>query len=128
VGRQGTTLERLALALLQPPKREIAMASSVVDSFNHAMHGEPNLSWTERGVSVVAGLGLAAAAAKPRPNPLLNILALAAGSYLAYRGATGHCPVKTALVENGMIGTDRQVTGGAQRNSRSGQQMASHAH
>jgi uncharacterized membrane protein len=85
------------------------MVNAIADSVSHAMHGEPNLSWTERGISLAIGLGLAAAAAKPRPNPLLNVLALAGGSYLAYRGATGHCPVKTALIENGMIDTDRQV-------------------
>jgi len=77
------------------------MANAITDMFNEALHGEPNLSWTERAISVAAGLGLAAAAAKPRPNPLLNVLALAAGSYLAYRGATGYCPMKAALVEDG---------------------------
>ena len=61
--------------------------------------GEPNLSWPERGVSVVLGLGLAAAAARPRPNPLLKVIALLGGSYLALRGATGRCPIKAALVE-----------------------------
>ncbi len=61
------------------------------------MNGEPNLSTTERSVYMLVGLGLAAAAAKPRPNPLLNILALAGGSYLAWRGYMGQCPVKAAL-------------------------------
>jgi hypothetical protein len=61
--------------------------------------GEPNLSWTERGISLVLGLGLAAAGAQPRPNPLLNVAALLGGSYLALRGATGRCPIKAALVE-----------------------------
>ena len=61
------------------------------------MNGEPNLSTAERGVYMLAGLGLAAAAAKPRPNPLLNVLALAGGSYLAWRGYVGNCPVKAAL-------------------------------
>lgn len=56
------------------------------------------MSTGERAASVAAGLMLAAAGAKPRPNMLLNVAALAAGSYLAYRGATGHCPVKRALV------------------------------
>lgn len=56
-----------------------------------------NLQWGERSLSVVVGLALAAAAAKPRPNPLLNIAALAIGSYLAYRGATGYCPLKAAV-------------------------------
>lgn len=58
---------------------------------------ESQLSFGERTISVLIGLGLAASAAKPRPNPLLNIVALAAGSYLAYRGATGSCPIKAAL-------------------------------
>ena len=66
--------------------------------------GNPHLSFGERAVSVVLGLGLAAAAAKPRPNPLLNLLALVGGSYLAYRGATGYCPVKAALAEQGRHG------------------------
>jgi threonine/homoserine/homoserine lactone efflux protein len=47
---------------------------------------ERNLSMTERAVYVAVGLGLAAAGAKPRPNPLLNVLALAGGSYLAWTG------------------------------------------
>jgi uncharacterized membrane protein len=57
----------------------------------------PEMSTAERAASVVAGMMLAAAGAKPRPNKLLNVAALAAGSYLAYRGATGHCPIKGAL-------------------------------
>jgi uncharacterized membrane protein len=56
-----------------------------------------NLQLGERSLSVVVGLALAAAGAKPRPNPLLNIAALAVGSYLAYRGATGYCPIKAAV-------------------------------
>lgn len=56
-----------------------------------------NIAFPERSLSVVGGLMLAAAAATPRPNPLLNVLALAAGSYLAYRGATGYCPIKAVV-------------------------------
>lgn len=59
--------------------------------------GNPDLSAGERFISIVAGLFLASSSLKPRPNMLLNVLALAAGSYLAYRGATGYCPVKAAL-------------------------------
>ncbi len=70
------------------------MAEPITEKF---FGGDTNLSLTERGVSLVLGLGLAAAGAKPRPNPLLNVLALLGGSYLALRGATGHCPVKAAL-------------------------------
>ncbi len=55
------------------------------------------ISLGERTLSVAVGLSLAAAAARPRPNAFLSVLALAAGSYLAYRGATGHCPIKAAL-------------------------------
>lgn len=64
---------------------------------NDMLSGNPELSTGERTVSVVVGLLLAAAGAKPRPNMLLNILALGAGSYLAYRGAMGHCPLKAAI-------------------------------
>jgi uncharacterized membrane protein len=67
--------------------------------------GPPNLSLQERAISVVAGLGLAAAATRPRPNPLLNVLALLGGGYLAYRGATGHDPLNFALL--GSNGRDR---------------------
>lgn len=62
--------------------------------------GEHNLSFTERAVSVVAGLGLAAIAAKPRPNKLLSLGALVAGSMLAIRGATGHCSVKAMITDD----------------------------
>ena len=62
--------------------------------------GPANLSFKERAISVALGLGLAAAGAKPRPNPLLNVIALAAGSYLAWTGAQGRCPVKRLLVDN----------------------------
>jgi len=61
------------------------------------MSEETNLSTAERGIYMLVGLGLAAAAARPRPNPLLNVLALAGGSYLAWRGYVGNCPVKAAL-------------------------------
>ena len=66
-----------------------------------------NLSMTERAISVALGLGLAAAGAKPRPNPLLNVLALAGGSYLALRGATGRCPIKQGLVRTNLIADHR---------------------
>lgn len=56
--------------------------------------GEPNLSMTERAVSVALGLGIAAAAAQPRPNKLLSLAALVVGVGLAVRGATGHCAAK----------------------------------
>jgi threonine/homoserine/homoserine lactone efflux protein len=61
--------------------------------------GEANLSLGERTIYVVAGLGLAALGAKPRPNPLLNVVALAGGAYLAWSGYEGRCVVKKALRE-----------------------------
>jgi hypothetical protein len=61
--------------------------------------GQPNLSTSERAIYVALGLGIAAAGARPRPNPLLNVVALAAGSYLAWSGVQGHCPVKAALFD-----------------------------
>jgi threonine/homoserine/homoserine lactone efflux protein len=74
------------------------VANILSASTGSLMNGEPNLSATERGIYMLAGLGLAAAAVKPRPNPLMNILALAGGSYLAWRGYVGNCPVKAALM------------------------------
>ena len=56
-----------------------------------------HIEMPERIISVAAGLALAAAAAQPRPNHWLSILALGAGAFLAYRGATGFCPVRAAL-------------------------------
>jgi len=58
---------------------------------------QTNLTSTERAVSVVLGLGLAAAATQPRPNKLLSLAALVAGAALAIRGATGHCSMKAAI-------------------------------
>lgn len=76
------------------------MANIIPTNAGSLLDGEPNLSTTERGIYMLAGLGLAAAAAKPRPNPLLNILALAGGSYLAWRGYAGNCPIKAALTDS----------------------------
>jgi threonine/homoserine/homoserine lactone efflux protein len=58
---------------------------------------DQNLSATQRAIYVVAGLGLAAAGAQPRPNPLLNVLALAGGAYLAWSGYQGHCAIRATL-------------------------------
>ena len=72
------------------------MPSGIVDSL---FSGEPNLSTTQRAIYIALGLGMAAAGAQPRPNPLLNVLALAGGSYLAWSGYQGRCPVKAALID-----------------------------
>jgi hypothetical protein len=58
-----------------------------------------NLSWEERAAYVVLGLGIAATGAKPRPNPVLNVLALGIGGFLAWAGYQGRCPVKAALMD-----------------------------
>lgn len=60
---------------------------------------EENLSLAERAAYVAVGLAIAAAGAKPRPNPLLNIVALGLGSFIAWRGYVGQCPVKAALID-----------------------------
>ncbi|MBV9077203.1 MAG: DUF2892 domain-containing protein [Methylobacteriaceae bacterium] len=73
------------------------MANALMEDARDIFSGKPNLSFTERSLSVVGGLALAAVAAKPRPNKVLSLLALLAGSALAIRGATGHCAAK-ALV------------------------------
>ncbi|GJD33612.1 YgaP-like transmembrane domain [Methylobacterium aerolatum] len=66
------------------------------DMIHDIFSGEPNLTTTERAVSVALGLGIAAAAAQPRPNKWLSLAALVVGVGLAMRGATGHCMVKSA--------------------------------
>jgi hypothetical protein len=70
-----------------------------VENLTSLFEGQPNLTWGQRAAYVVGGLGLAAAGVQPRPNPLLNVLALACGSYLAYSGYTGRCPAKAALFD-----------------------------
>lgn len=70
-------------------------------SYQTSAHPGGELSAAERGLSVVGGLVLAAVAAQPRPNAALSVLALAAGAFLAYRGATGYCPMRAALVTQG---------------------------
>jgi hypothetical protein len=60
--------------------------------------GPKNLSMTERTMSVIGGLGLAALAVQPRPNKWLSLAALIGGSMLAMRGATGHCAAKASLL------------------------------
>lgn len=70
------------------------------DMITDIFSGTPNLSTTERAVSVVLGLGIAAAAAQPRPNKWLSLAALIVGAGLAMRGATGHCAIK-AVAQQG---------------------------
>jgi hypothetical protein len=76
------------------------MANALVDEAKHIFSVDQNLTFTERALSVVGGLALAAVAAKPRPNMWLSLAALVAGSALAIRGATGYCAVK-ALADGG---------------------------
>ena len=87
--------------------------------------GPTNLSFNERAISVVAGLGLAAAGAKPRPNPILNIAALVGGAYLAYRGAMGHCPIKAAIESSGGMDRIAESVGLGGNNSAGGTGMGS---
>lgn len=71
--------------------------SAVLDEAKHLFSTETNLSATERTLSIVGGLVLAAAGAQPRPNKILSLIAILAGSALAIRGATGHCALKAAM-------------------------------
>ena len=64
-------------------------------------NSDPHLSAGERTLSILAGLALTSMAAQPRPNVFLSMLALGAGSYLAYRGATGYCVVKASFNDGG---------------------------
>ena len=65
--------------------------------FSKYTSSDPHLSSGERLLSVLVGLGLTSIAAQPRSNIFFSMLALASGSYLAYRGATGFCLVKASL-------------------------------
>ena len=87
------------------------MATGSLPPPDHLFGGAPNLSWGERAAYMAVGLGIMAAGAKPRPNPLLNVLALGLGSYVAWRGYVGQCPVKAALTHPGSGA--RQVAGRA---------------
>lgn len=73
------------------------MPNIVPDAARDLFSGETNLSATERTISVIGGLAIAAIGAQPRPNPLLSLAAIAIGSALAIRGATGHCPIGPLL-------------------------------
>ncbi len=73
------------------------MPNVIVEEAHHIFSGDTNLSTTERALSIVGGLVLAALGARPRPNKVLSLVALVAGSALAIRGATGHCAVKAVL-------------------------------
>lgn len=73
------------------------MSSTLVEHAAHILTPRTNLSMTERTLSVVGGLALAAVGAKPRPNMWISLGAIVLGSALAIRGATGHCAVKSAL-------------------------------
>ena len=83
------------------------MSNYMIDATENLFSGDKNLSTTERTLSVVGGLMLAAFAAQPRPNKLLGLLVLIAGSMLAIRGATGHCAVKAALGDHDVGRLDR---------------------
>ena len=77
------------------------MPNALLEDAQHILSGDANLSMTERTLSVVGGLALAALGAKPRPNKWLSLIAIVAGSALAIRGATGHCAVKSIIDGNG---------------------------
>ena len=65
---------------------------------NDLLDGPRNLSNTERGIYMAAGLGIAAAGAGRRNNPLLSMAALAGGALIAWTGYNGHCAAKAALI------------------------------
>lgn len=73
------------------------MPNAVVEEAQHLFSGETNISMTERAISVVGGLTLAAIGAQPRPNKILSLIVIVAGSALAIRGATGHCAYKALM-------------------------------
>ena len=89
-----------------PPRSILSESPDGQRSRRHvqnAIHGEPNLSWAERGGFPWRSVS----ALRPRLQPAPQSAPQRAGArgrlYLAYRGAVGRCPVKAALVESGMI-------------------------
>lgn len=83
------------------------MPNIVPDTARDLFSGEKNLSATERTLSVVGGLVIAAIGAQPRPNRLLSLAAILVGSALAIRGATGHCPIGPLLDRDERRSLDR---------------------
>jgi hypothetical protein len=81
------------------------MANAVTEVYEHTFGGAHNMSFGERAGSTILGLGMAAAAVS-RPGPL-GLVALLAGSFLALRGISGHCPVKAAF--EGQDAAPRQI-------------------
>ena len=91
------------------------MTTAVSRTLASVLEGKPNLTFEERAAYVAVGLGLAAAGAKPRPNPILNVIALAGGAYIAWSGYKGHCPVKAALVDHTVPAPEsNRIAGGTQ--------------
>ena len=73
-------------------------------------HGHANVSDTERVVSGIAGVALAAYALTHTKNTLTTSLPLSLlGGYLVYRGATGNCPAYTALRTGTGQQTDSEI-------------------
>lgn len=59
--------------------------------------GQPNVSSTERIASGLAGAALATFAIAGRKKSPVGMALAAAGTYLVYRGVTGHCAAYAAL-------------------------------
>ncbi|GAC1330008.1 MAG: hypothetical protein NVSMB26_06920 [Beijerinckiaceae bacterium] len=87
-----------ALGTFAPQQWSHALSNQSIQSAL-GFSGAPNLSFTERAISVLIGFGLMGAAVQPRPNKVLSLVALLGGAGLALRGGTGHCPAKAALGE-----------------------------
>ena len=57
-----------------------------------------NVAWSERYLSVLAGISLFSSGIKKiGKNPVKNLVKSAAGGYLLYRGLTGHCPLYSSM-------------------------------
>ena len=74
----------------------------------HLTHAEKNVNDPERWVSVIAGSALALYGLKLRSIPGFVLSAL--GGALAWRGATGHCPVYGAMGVSSVPDDGRQVS------------------
>jgi len=76
--------------------------TTIQENFSSIQAEQPNVDLAERVLSVVGGVFLAYKSLKMlRKHPLIGIQEALAGGLLIYRGATGFCPVYSALDKDG---------------------------
>lgn len=72
------------------------------------LHHEQNISEQERSLSLLGGGAVLLSGLKR-----FSMMRMLLGGYLAYRGMTGHCPIRQAMEKYGVLGSGRDdSTGG----------------